>query len=157
MNRGSPGILEVAGRARGHLESWQKWSFPFSPPRPDSGDPRGRRPVRKRRRISRFWLASGQIAALGPQPRCELELTATATSRGHSSRNVAARVFSTSGFIRCLRRRSCVDERQNGDVTATELTPVAGETSRRSLAGGTHDKAGAWLRGLLTRHRESAK
>ena len=28
--RGSPGILEVAGRARGRLESWQKWSFPFS-------------------------------------------------------------------------------------------------------------------------------
>jgi hypothetical protein len=27
---GSPGILEVAGRARGRLESWQKWSFPFS-------------------------------------------------------------------------------------------------------------------------------
>ena len=27
---GSPGILEVAGRARGHMESWQKWSFPFS-------------------------------------------------------------------------------------------------------------------------------
>ena len=25
--RGSPGILEVAGRARGRLESWQKWSF----------------------------------------------------------------------------------------------------------------------------------
>ena len=29
--RGSPGILEVAGRARGRMESWQKWSFPFSP------------------------------------------------------------------------------------------------------------------------------
>ena len=36
--RGSPGILEVAGRARGRMESWQKWSFPVSPPRPDSGD-----------------------------------------------------------------------------------------------------------------------
>src|ERR1039457_1184676 len=35
--RGSPGILEVAGRARGRLESWQKWSFPFSPPGPDRG------------------------------------------------------------------------------------------------------------------------
>ena len=39
--RGSPGILEVAGRARGRLESWQKWSFPFSPPRQDSGNPAG--------------------------------------------------------------------------------------------------------------------
>jgi hypothetical protein len=24
-------MLEVAGRARGRMESWQKWSFPFSP------------------------------------------------------------------------------------------------------------------------------
>ena len=32
--RGSPGILEVPGRARGRMESWQKWSFPCSPLRP---------------------------------------------------------------------------------------------------------------------------
>jgi hypothetical protein len=82
MYRGSPGILEVAGRARGRMESWQKWSFPFSPLSPlspDSGDPADWRPVRKRRRISGFLLASGQIAARGPglgqQPRCEVELT----------------------------------------------------------------------------------
>ena len=31
MFRGSPGMLEVAGRARGQMESWQKWSFPFRP------------------------------------------------------------------------------------------------------------------------------
>jgi hypothetical protein len=77
--RGSPGILEVAGRARGRMESWQKWSFPFSPPSQDSGDPPGWRPVRKRRRISRFSPASGQIVAHTPgpgqQPRCEVELT----------------------------------------------------------------------------------
>jgi hypothetical protein len=77
--RGSPGILEVAGRARGRLESWHKWSFPFSPPSPGSGDPPGWRPVRKRRRISRFSSASGPVVAraagLGPQPRCEVELT----------------------------------------------------------------------------------
>ena len=35
---GSPGILEVAGRARGRMESWQKWSFPFSPLGPGSGE-----------------------------------------------------------------------------------------------------------------------
>ena len=35
--RGSPGLLEVAGRARGRLEFWQKWSFPFSLLRQDSG------------------------------------------------------------------------------------------------------------------------
>ena len=81
--RGSPGILEVAGRARGRLEAWQKWSFPFSPLRPDSGDPAGWRPVRKRRRITRFSLASGPIVAPAPgpggEPRCEVELTEVRT------------------------------------------------------------------------------
>jgi hypothetical protein len=81
--RGSPGILKVAGRARGRMEYWQKWSFPFSPLSPDSGDPAGWRPVRKRRRISRFSQASGQTQArvlrLGQQPRCEVELTEVRT------------------------------------------------------------------------------
>ena len=58
--RGSPGILEVAGRTRGRLQSWQKWSFPFSPPRQDGDDPAGWRTVRKRRRISRFSSARGR-------------------------------------------------------------------------------------------------
>jgi len=77
--RGSPGILEVPGRARGRMESWQKWSFPFSPLRPDSSEPAGWRPVRKRRRISQFSLASGQVEARAPglsqESRCEVELT----------------------------------------------------------------------------------
>ena len=66
--RGSPGILEVAGRARGRLESWQKWSFPVSPLSPGSGDPPGWRPVHKRRRISRLALASVPVLtrAAGP-------------------------------------------------------------------------------------------
>jgi hypothetical protein len=76
--RGSPGILEVGARVRGRLEFWQKWSFPFSPFSPGSGDPAGWRPVRKRRRISRFSSVSGPVvtraAELG-QPRCEVELT----------------------------------------------------------------------------------
>ena len=79
--RGSPGILEVAGRARGHMESWQKWSFPTSH---DGGDPASWRPVRKGRRISCFPLGSGQIVApapgLGQQPRCEVELTEVHTA-----------------------------------------------------------------------------
>ena len=58
--RGSPGILEVADRARGRVESWQKWSFGVSPFRQDSGDLAGWRAVRKRRRISWFPLASGR-------------------------------------------------------------------------------------------------
>jgi hypothetical protein len=77
--RGSPGTLEVAGRARGRLQAWHKWSFPFSPLRQDSGDPAGWRTVRKRRRISRFSGASGPIVAPAPgrgqEPRCEVELT----------------------------------------------------------------------------------
>ena len=77
--RGSPGILEVAGRARGRMESWQKWSFPFRPPGQDRGDPAGWRSVRKRRRISWFSLVSdqivGQVPGPGQHPRCEVELT----------------------------------------------------------------------------------
>lgn len=77
--RGSPGMLEVAGRARGRMESWQKWSFPFSPPNAHSSNPPGWRTVQKRRRISRFSSASGQIVARTPElnaePGCTVELT----------------------------------------------------------------------------------
>jgi hypothetical protein len=85
--RGSPGILEVPDRARGRLEAWQKWSFPLSPPSPGSGGPPGWTPVAKRRRISEFSSASGQIVArppgLGQQPRCEVELTEVRTRGQH--------------------------------------------------------------------------
>jgi hypothetical protein len=81
--RGSPGILEVAGRARGRMQSWQKWSFPFDPLSQVSGNPAGWRPVSKSRRISRFSLASGRILARAPgpgkEPRCEAELTEVRT------------------------------------------------------------------------------
>ncbi len=81
--RGSPGILEVAGRACGRLEAWQKWSLPSSPLRQDSGDPARWRPVHKRRRLSRFSQAGGQVVArapgLGQEPRCEVELTEVRT------------------------------------------------------------------------------
>jgi hypothetical protein len=81
--RGSPGMLEVAGRARGQMESWQKWSFPFCPLSQHSAGPAGWRPVRKRRRISRFSSAKGQLVALaaglGDVPRCEVELTEVRT------------------------------------------------------------------------------
>ncbi len=76
---GSPGILDVAGRARGRLESWQKWSFPFSALGRDSGAAPAWRPVHKRRRISQFSLADGQIRACVPEPgeesACDVELT----------------------------------------------------------------------------------
>ena len=76
---GSPGILDVAGRARGHLESWQKWSFPFEPLGQGSGDPGGWRPVSKARRISRFSPATGpmlaQVPGQGEEAGCAVELT----------------------------------------------------------------------------------
>ena len=81
--RGSPGMLEVAGRARGQMESWQEWSFPFRPLSQHSADPAGWRPVRKRRRISWFSLAGGQMVALaaglGDERGCEVELTEVRT------------------------------------------------------------------------------
>ena len=81
---GSPGILEVAGRARGRLEAWQKWPLALRPLSRDSGQAASWRPVRKRRRISRFSLADGQIVARaqqrGHEPGCEVELTEIRTS-----------------------------------------------------------------------------
>jgi hypothetical protein len=84
---GSPGILEVAGRARGRMESWQKWSFPFRPSGEDSITPPGWTPVRKRRRISQFSSASGtavaRVPTMGQQPRCVVELTDVHASGQH--------------------------------------------------------------------------
>jgi hypothetical protein len=74
---GSPGILDLAGRARGRMESWRKWSLPMRPLHLDSGDAVGWEPVRKRRRISRFALGGGPVTAYAPErePRCGVELT----------------------------------------------------------------------------------
>jgi hypothetical protein len=81
--RGSPGMLYLPGRARGRMESWQKWSFPIVPLGPDSHDLAGWRPVRKIRRISRFSLASRPVPAqapgLGREPQCAVELTEVRT------------------------------------------------------------------------------
>jgi hypothetical protein len=77
--RGSPGILQVAGRARGRMESWQKWSFPCAPLSQGGAAPAGWVPVHKR--ISRFSLAGGQIRGrvtgpgAEPEPGCMVELT----------------------------------------------------------------------------------
>ena len=82
--RGSPEVLNLPGRARGRMEYWQKWSFPCSPLHQDSDDLAHWRPVRKRRRISRFSRTSGPAAAhvprLGQESRCEVELTEIRTS-----------------------------------------------------------------------------
>jgi hypothetical protein len=77
--RGSPGLFEVTARARGRLESWQKWSFPCDQPGQGRGDPAGWRLVSKRRRISWFSLAVGSawscVPELGEGSRCAAELT----------------------------------------------------------------------------------
>jgi hypothetical protein len=92
MFLGSPGILDLPGRARGRMQYWQKWSFPFSPLRPDSGDPDsgdpdsgdpgGWRRVRKQRRVIWFTPSGERVerapAVPGPaglQARCAVELT----------------------------------------------------------------------------------
>lgn len=76
---GSQGILEVPGRARGHIQAWHKWSFPVSLLCPGRGAPDGWRRVRKTRRLSRFVLARGEIVAYSPalrqEPGCCVELT----------------------------------------------------------------------------------
>jgi hypothetical protein len=77
--RSSLGILDTAGRARGHMESWQKWSFPIASLSKVGEGPAGWTLVRKKRRISQFLAADGRIRAVlpggGEEPRCAVELT----------------------------------------------------------------------------------
>jgi hypothetical protein len=76
--RGSHGILEIPGRARGHIQAWCKWSFPVGLTHLGRSPARWRQ-VSKKRRLSRFVLASGEIVAYAPelrqQPGCCVELT----------------------------------------------------------------------------------
>jgi hypothetical protein len=76
--QGSPGILDVAGRAHGRIESWQKWSFPFNPPI-QAGGLNGWTVIRKKRRITRFrWPAAGrwpQPSGSATEAACAVELT----------------------------------------------------------------------------------
>jgi hypothetical protein len=77
--RSSLGILDTAGRARGHMESWQKWSFPVARLSKAGEGPAGWTLVRKKRRISQFLVADGRIRAVlagtGEEPKCAVELT----------------------------------------------------------------------------------
>jgi hypothetical protein len=76
---GCPGTLDVAGRARGRMESWQKWSIPFDFFRQENKDPPGWRTVAKRRQVCRFSLHGEGIVAgaglLAGEPGCAVELT----------------------------------------------------------------------------------
>jgi len=139
---GSPGILEVAGRARGRLESWQKWSFPFRPPSGASGGPTGWTPVHKRRRISRFSSASGLAVArapvLGRQSRCDVELTEVHV-RGQDWWTLG---FEASGAADLLRR----ELEATAALVFTQALPggvVPGPADSRSYARWLGQRTGA--------------
>ena len=76
---GSLGILDAAGRARGRIECWRKWSFPFGPLAPNDAGPPAWTVVHKRRRMSRFRLAGGRLVAdvaeRATGSECGVELT----------------------------------------------------------------------------------
>ena len=79
LHNGSAGILNTAGRARGLIEAWQKWSFPIGLLGPDEAGPPSWTVVHKRRWIIRFQLVSGRIMVDVPEQAaesvCAVELT----------------------------------------------------------------------------------
>jgi hypothetical protein len=140
--RGSPGILDVAGRALGRMESWQKWSFPCGLPSQDSEEVAGWQPVRKRRRISRFSLASGTVSVrapgLGNEPGCAVELTEVRT-RGEAWWSLG---FEATGPADLLRS----ELEATAAVVFAEALPGGvrvGTDHSRSYAGWLHRQAGA--------------
>jgi hypothetical protein len=98
---GCPGLLEVPGRARGRLQSWQKWSFPHGPASPSSGDSAGWRLVSKQRRIS-FFAQDTEMGSpwLDEPPGCAVELT-TVDLRGEPWWTLC---FEATGSTDALRR-----------------------------------------------------
>jgi hypothetical protein len=82
--KGSLGILDAAGYARGRIELWRKWSFPFGALGPGNTGP-GWTVVHKRRWISRFRQHRGRLKTEIPLPgdvaeravesACAVELT----------------------------------------------------------------------------------
>jgi len=78
-DHGSLGILDAAGRARGRIECWRKWSFPFGPLGPDDAGPPSWTVVHKRRRMTRLRVAGGRLVAEAAEratgPECGVELT----------------------------------------------------------------------------------
>ena len=101
--RGSPAILDVAGRARGPMQSWQKWSFPLGPDSPAAAAPEGWIRVQKTRRVSRFSLARGRaVTGVTPQPgqpACSVEL-AEARLRGNPWWTIGFEATGPAGTLR---------------------------------------------------------
>lgn len=89
MFLGSPGILDLQGRARGRMQYWQKWSFPCGSLSQDASEAEGWRRVRKQRSIIRFAFTGGRITPaeasareLVDEARCAVELTELRTHHG---------------------------------------------------------------------------
>jgi hypothetical protein len=103
--RGSPAILDIAGRARGPMQSWHKWSFPLGADSPAATAPDGWISVRKTRRISHFSLARGR-AVTSParqpgQPACSVELT-QARLRGQPWWTIGFEATGPAGTLRTI-------------------------------------------------------
>ena len=100
--RGSPGILQVAGRARGRLEFWDKWSFAGEPASGGGADLPGWCPVHKL--IRRFSPAPRhgrmRVRGMGEEPGCHVELTEV-QARGQAWWTLG---FEATGPARLLRR-----------------------------------------------------
>jgi hypothetical protein len=100
---GCPGTLNVASRARGRMESWQKWSIPFDLYRQENRDPPGWRTVAKRRQICRFSLRSEGIVAgtgwLAGESGCAVELTEVRT-QGEAWWSLGFEATGAAGSIR---------------------------------------------------------
>lgn len=76
---GDRGVLDMPGRARGRLESWQKWSFPIPPVGELGIKPPDWVPVGKVRRTGMFAFADGRPVDRAPtvddETTCAVELT----------------------------------------------------------------------------------
>lgn len=145
MHHGSAGLLEMPGRARGLLESWQKWSFPCGPDDQGGGEPVGWRMVRKRRQISRFsrvgQLAGARVAGPGTRPGCTVELTEFCA---------LGEIWWTLGF----------EARGPAHLLAGELDAAAALVFNRALPGGVELRLddsmsyARWLRRAVGRGAE---
>jgi len=85
--RGTVGDVHVTGRARGRMERWEKWTFPFASPAGDAGRAPGWTGVRKERRLRSFALVDGRAVRTGAGgtagPECTVELTAVLVGEAH--------------------------------------------------------------------------
>jgi hypothetical protein len=77
--RGSPGDLAISDAIRGHLEFWERWSFPLGPSSLPSDDASAWLTIGKRRRRRSFRVSEGSVVERplreAELPGCALEVT----------------------------------------------------------------------------------